>query len=151
MTSSGDQGLQDWRAEVRERFAAFVKAYEGLDFEALRDLFWHDDDVVLLGTHANLHFLGWHQLEHSLRSQCELLRDLQITLRSEPVVHGGAAPSTMACLSLAAMDFSMTADGKRVAFTGIRVSCAFERRESSWKLVQMHWSLPREDVLVDHG
>ena len=141
----------DWKVELGQRFAAFIDAYERRSLEALGELFWHDEDIVVVGTHSNLHFIGWAQVEHSFHRQFEHLRDLRVTLRSEPRWHGGAPPSTMACLTVPAMDLTVTADGKPTTFTGIRVTCAFERRGTSWRMVQMHWSLPRVEVLVDHG
>ena len=56
----------------------------------------------------------------------------------------------MACLTVPSMDVALVAGGKPVTFEGIRVACAFERRGTEWRMVQMHWSLPRTEVLVDH-
>ncbi|MFP2897737.1 nuclear transport factor 2 family protein [Corallococcus sp. 4LFB] len=141
----------EWRTELSRRFTAFVEAYERGSVEALSRLFWHDDDIVVVGTHSNLHFIGWQQVEHSFRTQFGSLRDLRVTLRSEQLWHGGAAPSTMACLTVSAMDVSFVGGSGPVTFEGIRVACAFERRGTEWRMVQMHWSLPRKEVLVDHA
>ncbi|RKG94357.1 hypothetical protein D7V97_39050 [Corallococcus sp. CA053C] len=154
MTSTRDEQTKDrdgWKAELGQRFAAFIDAYERRSLEALGELFWHDEDLVVMGTHSNLHFTGWAQVEHSFQRQFEHLRDLHVTLRSQPLWHGGAPPSTMACLTVPAMDLSVTVDGKPTTFAGIRVTCAFERRGTEWRMVQMHWSLPRVEVLVNHG
>ncbi|CAM3300312.1 nuclear transport factor 2 family protein [Corallococcus sp. ZKHCc1 1396] len=139
-----------WKAELEQRFNAFVSAYERGSVEALGELFWHDDDIVVVGTHSNLHFVGWAQVEHSFRAQFGSLSEIRVTPRSEQLWHGGAPPSTMACLTLPAMDIALVAGGRPVTFEGIRVSCAFERRGTEWRMVQMHWSLPRTEVLVDH-
>ncbi|RKH60102.1 nuclear transport factor 2 family protein [Corallococcus llansteffanensis] len=154
MTSTSDERAKDasgWKAELEQRFAAFIDAYERGSLEALGEVFWHDDDLVVVGTHSNLHFIGWAQVEHSFRRQFEHLRDIHVTLRSGQLWHGGAPPSTMACLTVPAMDVAVTVDGKSTTFAGIRVACAFERRGAEWRMVQMHWSLPRVEVLVDHA
>ncbi|NOK16585.1 nuclear transport factor 2 family protein [Corallococcus carmarthensis] len=140
----------EWKTELSRRFTAFVDAYERGSLEALSQVFWHDDDIVVMGTHANLHFIGWAQVEHSFRAQFGSLRDLRVTLRSELLWHGGAPPSTMACLTVPAMDISLVAGGRPVTFEGIRMTSAFERRGTEWRMVQLHWSLPRTEVLVDH-
>ncbi|RKH53709.1 hypothetical protein D7Y23_02840 [Corallococcus sp. AB050B] len=140
----------DWKVELSQRFTAFVDAYEHGSLEALSALFWHDDDIVVVGTHSNLHFIGWAQVERSFRLQFDSLRDLRVTPRSEPLWHGGAPPSTMACLTVPAMDLTLVSGGRPATFEGIRMTCAFERRGTEWRMVQMHWSLPRTEVLVDH-
>jgi hypothetical protein len=140
----------DWKVELSQRFAAFVEAYERGSLEAISPLFWHDDDIVVVGTHSNLHFVGWAQVEHSFRTQFGVLRDIRLTLRSEPLWHGGAPPSTMACVTVPALDIAVVASGRPAAFEGVRISAAFERRGSEWRMLQLHWSLPRMEVLVDH-
>jgi ketosteroid isomerase-like protein len=150
MRSTSEPREPEVREALDQRFAAFVKAYEDRDLAALQDLFWHDDELVFVGTQANLHFIGWPLIERSFRRQFEALRDLRLTVRSPLHWHGAAPASTLACLTVPALDLALTAGARSTLHRGIRLTCVFERRGTQWRIVQMHWSTANPEVVVDH-
>ncbi|MHA7630466.1 AMP-binding protein [Corallococcus sp. M7] len=72
-----------------QRLAAFVEAYEQEGLDGIRGVFWHDDDIIFMGTQANLHFVGWTQPELA-RPARHVASPTYLSRRARPPRHGAA-------------------------------------------------------------
>lgn len=134
-------------AEIEHLLRAFAAAYAGRDLAAISALFAHDDAVVMYGTQANLHFVGWAALEGSLQKQFAVVEQVSLAHRDTHVrVLAGERAASVATL----IDYRAVISGAPVEAAGIRATYALEQRGEGWRIVHMHWSIARGEVLVKH-
>ena len=134
-------------AAILDVMRAFAETYANHDLEGISALFARDDELVFYGTQENLHFVGWPALRRSIERQFGAVHEAKITYRETKVrVFGGGNAAVVATL----LDMRSMIQGAPADFLGIRTTAALEQREGGWRIVHMHWSIPRAEVLVDH-
>jgi uncharacterized protein (TIGR02246 family) len=133
-------------AAVEDVLRDFASAYEHRDLAAMGELFAHDGDVVFYGTQANLHWFGWDALEGSLKKQFAVVERASLRYHDLRVRLLG---SDAACVAML-LDYDATISGAPVVARGIRVTGSLDRVAGRWRIVHMHWSIARPEVIVEH-
>lgn len=133
--------------EIEHLLGAFAAAYAGRDLAAISALFAHDDAVVMYGTQKNLHLVGWAALRDSLQKQFAAVEQASLAHRDTHVrVLAGKRAASVATL----LDYRAVISGASVEALGARATYALEQRGGRWRIVHMHWSYDRGEVLVRH-
>lgn len=134
-------------AEIEGVLRAFAAAYASRDLAALSALFAQDSGLVMYGTQANLHLVGWPAMEDSLRRQLAAIEDAIVTHRDMRVrVLAGGHAAAVASL----VDYRARIGGAPFDIRGVRATYALERLDGLFRIVHMHWSIARGEVLVEH-
>lgn len=134
-------------AAIKAVLRDFACAYERRNLAAMRELFVHDDACIFYGTQANLHFVGWPAVEGSLVKQFAVLERVSLTYRETHIrIFAGESAACVATF----VDYDATISGAPVIASGIRVTCSLDRGAAGWRIAQMHWSIARGEVIVDH-
>ena len=136
--------------EVRGLVARFFLAYEQRDLATVSEFFAHDDNILFHGTQVNLHFVGWPALEDSLRRQFEVLEDIRISVDDHTLFVRILAGGSAACIGTKSLGYKATRAKRLFAVQNIRMTATLERLEDRWVFVQMHWSLPDREIVVEH-
>lgn len=134
-------------AEIEGFLRAFAAAYASRDLAGISALFAQDSGLVVYGTQANLHFVGWPAMEDSLRRQFAAIEEAVVTHRDTRVrvLAGGDAASVAALI-----DYRARIGGAPIDIRGARATYALERLDGLFRIVHMHWSLAHGAVLVEH-
>lgn len=132
-------------AEVEEVLRTFASRFESRDLPGISALFAQDDRFAMFGTQANLYIVGWPGMEASLKRQFEVLEDISLVHREARVrvLAGGEAASATALVS-----FRSRIGDERRDSDDVRATYTLERIDGRFRIVHIHWSVPRVEVLV---
>ncbi|MEU1280260.1 nuclear transport factor 2 family protein [Streptomyces sp. NPDC005805] len=133
------------RDGIREACESFLDAYGSRDLDRLRGLMSHREDLVVLGTHRDLRFTGWTAFEAALADQFAAMGRMAVRTSGfeASLLAGGRA----ACAALT-VDCDGTVSGNPVRAEGLRITLTLEVRDGTWRIVQLHWSVPQDGSLL---
>jgi len=109
------------------------------DMDLLSKIYAHDDDMVILGTDAAEHIIGWEAIKEVMQKQFAGSETKKVSVRDEVIkVHDSGKVAWFSGI----MDWDVIADGQPVKLEGLRASAVFEKRNGNWVVVQSHLSVP---------
>lgn len=127
------------KGAVKAVFDEWVKSIETEDMELFSKVIAHDDDMVLFGTDAAEHFIGWEQFKESLQKQFDSFENPDLSIRELVIkVHKSGEVAWCSCL----FDFKGTTMGEPFSAEGSRFTGVMEKRNGNWVIVQGHNSVP---------
>ena len=127
------------KTAVKALIDDFVKFWETEDMELFSKVFAHDDDMVVFGTDAAEHWIGWEQFKESAQKQFESMENIQLTTRELGIkVHKSGEVAWVSFL----MDGKGEAMGEPFSLEGVRFTGVMEKRNGDWVIVQYHVSVP---------
>ncbi|MDH4219969.1 MAG: nuclear transport factor 2 family protein [Candidatus Aminicenantes bacterium] len=127
------------KAAVKAWIDDFVKCWETEDMELFSKIVAHDDDMVVFGTDAAEHFIGWEPMKESMQKQFDSSENIQVTTRELSIkVHKSGEVAWISFL----MDLKGEAMGEPFNIEGMRFTGVMEKRNGNWVIVQVHASVP---------
>lgn len=66
--------------EIKDVCTRFLTAYTDRDLDTLSRLFRNSEDLVVLGTHQDLHFHGWNAFKTSLARQFSAISETDLSI-----------------------------------------------------------------------
>ncbi|MGW1729216.1 nuclear transport factor 2 family protein [Streptomyces sp. NPDC002306] len=132
--------------EIKGVCLQFLKAYENRNLDTLSRIINNSEDLVVLGTHKDLHFFGWSAFRTSLTNQFSVISETRIRITD---FHCRTlARETTACATLIT-DYHGKISGRDVCLIGLRLTLSLEKEEDSWRILQIHWSAPQNGSLLN--
>jgi len=127
------------KAAVKALIDDFVTGWETEDSELFSKIFAHDDDMIMFGTDAAEHFVGWEPMKESIQKQFDAAENIQVTIRELSIkVHKSGEVAWVSFL----MDLKGESMGEPFSVEGMRITEVMEKRNGNWLIVQVHASVP---------
>jgi len=127
------------KATVKSVLDQWIQAFETEDIELLSKIIAHDDDIIIFGTDAAEHWIGWEPMIEAQKRFFESTEESDISIRDQVIkVHKSAEVAWFSEL----MDWNGVIQGEPFSFEGIRLTGVMEKRNGNWVIVQFHCSVP---------
>lgn len=123
-------------AEIKALVEDMWKEYAYKNVQACMQYWTSDPDLVTIGTGTDELRLGPDELKHSLERDFQQAEDVAITMEWLRFSTAGNV-----AWSAANVQMSATVDNQRVTLP-CRMTNVFEKRDGTWRIMQMHLSLP---------
>lgn len=131
--------LEAETVKVKSVVDQFAQVWESEDMELFSRIMAHDADMVVYGSDAPEHWVGWEPLKESVEKMLTSLENTKITVREQSIkVH----PSGTVAWFSEVWDWDMVLEGKAVRSEGQRLTGVLEKRNGNWVFVQIHNSVP---------
>jgi len=128
------------KEEVTSIIKTFFKSFESQDMELMSSVMAHDEEMVNFGTDLSEHEVGWqfwkdsHLAQFKAIDKAELYsKDLTVFLSQTGNVAWFADIS----------DWFLVIQNDSLHVDNVRVTGVLEKRDSLWKIVQIHASVPQ--------
>jgi len=127
------------KAAVKTVLEEWIQCFETEDMELASKIIAPDDDLVVFGTDAAEHFIGWELFKESLQKQFDAAENVDASIIEELVkVHKSGEVAWISCL----LDMEVTSLGESFSLEGMRLTGVMEKRNGNWVIVQLHASVP---------
>ncbi len=131
--------LEAEKARVKSVVDQFEQVWETKDMELFSRIMAHDADMVVYGSDAPEHWVGWEPLRESVEKMLPSFENIKITVKKQVIkVH----PSGNVAWFSEVWDWDMVLEGKAVRSEGQRLTGVLEKRNGNWVFVQFHNSVP---------
>ena len=127
------------KAMVKSVVDQFEQVWETEDMGLFTKIMAHDADMVVYGSDAPEHWVGWDPLKESLEKMFPAMENTKITIKEQTIkVH----PSGNVAWFSEVWDWDLVLEGKAVRSDGQRLTGVLEKRNGNWVFVQIHNSVP---------
>ena len=127
------------KTAVKAWFDDFVTSWQTEDLDLFSKIIAHDDDMIMFGTDAAEHFVGWEPVIESMRKQFDASENVHISTKELSIkVHKSGEVAWLSFL----MDLKVESMGEPFSIEGMRFTGVLEKRNGNWLFVQGHASLP---------
>ncbi len=131
--------LEAEKAKVKSVVDQFEQVWETNDMELFSRIMAHDSDMVVYGSDAPEHWVGWEPLKESVEKMFPSFENNRITVKEQAIkVH----PAGNVAWFSQVWDWDMVLEGKAVRSEGQRLTGVLEKRNDNWVFVQIHNSVP---------
>ena len=127
------------KTRVKSVVDQFTQVWETKDMELFSRIMAHDADMVVYGSDAPEHWVGWEPLKQAVQKMLPSYERAKITVKEQSFkIH----PAGDVAWFSQVWDWDMVMDGKPVRSDGQRLTGILEKRNGSWVIVQIHNSVP---------
>ena len=134
--------IQSEKAKVQSILNRYVKALTTKDMGLLSEIFAQDEDILMLDGNTSRRLIGWNNLEERYQEHFAAFEKLDVTFRDLVItIHDSGEVSWLACI----FDWTFLSQGKQISTEGLRATWVLEKRNDTWKIVQIHFSFPKAD------
>jgi len=127
------------KVAVKTMLDEWIQCVKTEDMELALKIIAPDDDLVVFGTDAAEHFIGWEPFKESLQKQFDAAENVDASIREEVVkVHKSGEVAWISCL----LDMEVTSLGESFSLEGMRLTGVMEKRNGNWVIVQLYASVP---------
>ena len=134
--------IQSERAKVKSILNKYIKALTTKDMGLLSEIFAQDEDIVMLDGNTSRGLVGWNNLKERYQEHFAAFEKLDVTFRDLVItIHASGEVSWLACV----FDWTFLTKGKQISTEGLRATWVLEKRNDTWKIVQLHFSFPKAD------
>ena len=123
------------------------KGWESQDLTAISSVYAHDPDMIAFGTDLAERFVGWEDLEKSLKEMFASFNDLtyQISNRTIKISKSGDV-----AWFTEIQDIKLIVNEEKRELKNGRNTGVLEKRDGKWVIVQSHFSLPVEGQAAEY-
>lgn len=126
-------------ARVQQTVEQFNHIWETKDFDTFSRIMAHDADMVVYGSDAPEHWVGWKALEEAVRQMLPVLDNVTVTVREQTIkLHRDGEVAWFSEI----WDWDYSIEGNPVHSEGQRLTGVLEKRKGAWVIVQIHNSVP---------
>ena len=140
----------DFEAE-REQINAVLdlcnKGWETQDLAIISNVYAHDSDMIVFGTDLAERFVGWEDLEKSLKKMFASFNDVtyKISNRTIKIENDGDV-----AWFTEIQDIKLKVEEEDIELKNGRNTGVLEKRDGKWVIVQSHFSLPIEGQAAEY-
>ena len=134
-------------SEINELINDYLEAYRHRDINALEGVVSNDDNFIAFGTDAGEIWEGWAEFKTASEQLFGAMEEIQWDRSGKPMVHFSHDGSVAWFVEELSANF---VTGGEEHSCNVRISGVAEKRESEWKIVQFHRSVPAEDHVVPY-
>ena len=141
MTVDLDKVMVEVQNEIRRAY----KIWETKDINSVKEIY--ADNIVVFGTDESEYWKGIDEFEATLKVQMTAINDPIFDFKNE-TIH--ISPSGDMASYSHKFDITFTSKGGTENLEGVRVSGVLVKEGSSWKHVQLHWSIGVKGQVVEY-
>ena len=131
--------------EVQNAIGKVYEIWETKDIDSVKEIY--AENVVGFGTDESEYWKGIDEFEPSIKTQMTAINNLDFDFKNE-TIH--ISPSgDMASYSHKA-DMTFTSQGEPGKLKDVRISGVLVKKGSSWKHVQLHWSIGVKGQVIEY-
>ena len=131
--------LEAEKAKVKSVVDQFEQVWETKDMELFSRIMAHDADMVVYGSDAPEHFVGWEALKEAVEKMFPSFENTTITVKDQVIkVHRSGHVAWFSEV----WDWDLMVEGKPVRCEGCRFTGVLEKQNGNWVFVQFHNSVP---------
>ncbi len=127
------------QAQVQRVVNELTEVWTKNDFALFSKIMAHDADMIVYGSDAPEHWIGWEPLQESVMNMLAALKDVCITVKE---LHIKVHPSGNVAWVSEVWDWDFVYEGNPVVSPGQRLTGVLEKRNGQWVFVQIHNSVP---------
>ena len=136
----------DELSKIENVLEHYALANESQDFNLIEKIWATDDDIVLIGTHANEKLVGWEQIQKAIKKQYSEFEDTYISVIEQKITINESGNTAWFSEFL---NYNFIHEGQAMSFEGIRFTGILEKRGDQWLIVQGHLSIPGGTSALD--
>jgi hypothetical protein len=127
------------RIEATSVVNQMIQALETKDMDLFSKITAHDADMVNFGTDAAERWVGWDALKKAVGEQFAAFAKIKLDVTDQTVQ---VAPFGHVAWFYEVVDWDLVSQGQPTHIKGSRITGVLEKRDTHWKIVQFHVSVP---------
>ena len=131
--------------EVQNAIGKAYEIWETKDIDSVKEIY--AENVVAFGTDESEYWKGIDEFEPSIKTQMTAINDLNFDFKNE-TIH--ISPSGDMASYSHKVDMTFTSQGEPGKLKDVRVSGVLVKKGSSWKHVQLHWSIGVKGQVIEY-
>ena len=131
--------------EVQNAIGKAYEIWETKDIDSVKEIY--AENVVAFGTDESEYWKGIDEFEPSIKTQMTAINDLNFNFKNE-TIH--ISPSGDMASYSHKVDMTFTSQGEPGKLKDVRVSGVLVKKGSSWKHVQLHWSIGVKGQVIEY-
>ena len=131
--------------EVQNAIGKAYEIWETKDINSVREIY--AENVVAFGTDESEYWKGIDEFEPSIKTQMTAINDLNFDFKNE-TIH--ISPSGDMASYSHKVDMTFTSQGEPGKLDDVRISGVLVKKGSSWKHVQLHWSIGVKGQVIEY-
>ena len=141
VTVDSDKTMTEVQNEIRKAY----KIWETKDINSVKEIY--AENVVGFGTDESEYWKGIDEFEPSIKTQMPAINDLDFDFKNE-TIH--ISPSGDMASYSHKVDITFTSQGEPGKLNDVRISGVLVKKGSSWKHVQLHWSIGVKGQVIEY-
>lgn len=117
----------------------YVLANENQDMGLIEDIWCPSESIVSFGTEGGEKHIGFKDIKKAVQNQFNTFTDTYISYRDQ-IIEVNETGNTAWFSEI--INYNFILDGEAVRYEGIRYSGVLVKKDSKWRLVQTHMSIP---------
>ena len=131
--------------EVQNAIGKAYEIWETKDIDSVKEIY--AENVVAFGTDESEYWKGIDEFEPSIKTQMTAINDLNFDFKNE-TIH--ISPSGDMASYSHKVDMTFTSQGEPGKLNDVRISGVLVKKGSSWKHVQLHWSIGVKGQVIEY-
>ena len=131
--------------EVQNAIGKVYEIWETKDINSVKEIY--AENVVGFGTDESEYWKGIDEFEPSIKTQMTAINDLDFDFKNE-TIH--ISPSGDMASYSHKVDITFTSQGEPGKLKDVRISGVLVKKGSSWKHVQLHWSIGVKGQVIEY-
>ena len=131
--------------EVQNAIGKVYEIWETKDINSVKEIY--AENVVGFGTDESEYWKGIDEFEPSIKTQMTAINDLNFDFKNE-TIH--ISPSGDMASYSHKVDMTFTSQGEPGKLKDVRISGVLVKKGSSWKHVQLHWSIGVKGQVIEY-
>ena len=131
--------------EVQNAIGKVYEIWETKDINSVKEIY--AENVVGFGTDESEYWKGIDEFEPSIKTQMTAINDLDFDFKNE-TIH--ISPSGDMASYSHKVDMTFTSQGEPGKLKDVRISGVLVKKGSSWKHVQLHWSIGVKGQVIEY-
>ena len=131
--------------EVQNAIGKVYEIWETKDINSVKEIY--AENVVGFGTDESEYWKGIDEFEPSIKTQMTAINNLDFDFKNE-TIH--ISPSGDMASYSHKVDITFTSQGEPGKLKDVRISGVLVKKGSSWKHVQLHWSIGVKGQVIEY-
>ncbi|NQV19755.1 MAG: nuclear transport factor 2 family protein [Armatimonadetes bacterium] len=123
------------------------KGWETQDLPVISNVYAHDSDMIAFGTDLTERFVGWEDLEKSLKEMFASFNDVTYEISNRTIKIGKSGDVAW---FTEIQDIKLIVDDEKIELRNGRNTGVLEKRDGKWLIIQSHFSLPVEGQAAEY-
>lgn len=108
---------------------------------------YFDSNAVLIGTDAGEYLSNWEEIGPSIEQQLEAIQDVKFEQQKLKVTLSNCGD--MAAFT-SVTNFKGFSGEEKFSIENVRSSGVVKKTNGQWKMIQIHWSIGREEQVIEY-
>lgn len=123
------------------------KGWETQDIAAISNVYAQDSDMIAFGTDLAERFVGWEDLEKSIKEMFAAFNDVTYEISNRTIKIGKSGDVAW---FTEIQDIKLIMNEEKIELKNGRNTGVLEKRDGKWVIVQSHFSLPVEGQAAEY-